>query len=81
MFIASCVNTTNANNAHFNVLNKNRVLMLLVSVSQIKPHYSYVERRTIEWTRGEAEMFYEDYSWKCQQGCMQSFSINETNLY
>jgi len=62
MLIASCTNTTNANNVHFNVLNKNRVFMLLVSASQIKPYYSYVRCRTIERTRGKAEMFYEDYS-------------------
>lgn len=79
MLIASCANTASANNVHFNVLNKNRMFMLLVSVSQIKPHYSCVECRTIERTRGEAEMFYEDYSWKCQRACTLSFSINRTN--
>lgn len=80
MLIVSCANTTSANNVHFNVPNKNRVLMLLlVNVSQIKLHYSCAQRWTIERTRDEAEMFYEDYSWKCQQGCIYSFSINETN--
>lgn len=38
--------------------------MLLVNVSQIKPHYFHVKRWKIEWTRGDAEMFYEDYLWE-----------------
>lgn len=56
MFIVSCANTAGANNVHFNVLDKNRVFMQLVSVSQIKPHYSYAQRQTIERTRVEVEM-------------------------
>lgn len=64
---AGRANTASANNPYFNPFDKNWVFMLLVSVSQIKPHYFYAKCPKIEWTRGDAEMFYEDYLWECQQ--------------
>jgi len=74
MLIVSSANTASANNVHFNVPNKNRVLMLLlVNVSQIK--LCIIPGRgagRLNEGREEAKprCFYEDYSWKCQQGCM-----------